>query len=128
MTLLLRHSNWSDFVRVQKFRITLNHRPLNQFLSTDDDLNDLVIRALYSVNVIDAITYTSSIIPPLSTDKDSLKSSNVNTYELSEDTEDKKKNLNSESLSRCEAAAVADRHLTVTEQRECYRLACNDDD
>jgi hypothetical protein len=64
----------------------------------------------------------------LSTDKDSLKSSSVNTYELSEDTEDKKKNLNSESLSRCEAAAVADRHLTVTEQRECYRLSCNDDD
>jgi hypothetical protein len=64
----------------------------------------------------------------LSTDKDSLRSSSVNTYELSQDTEDKKKNLNSESLSRCEAAAVADGHLTVTEQRECYRLACNDDD
>jgi hypothetical protein len=60
----------------------------------------------------------------LSTDIDSLKSSSV----LSEDTDDKKKNLNSESLSRCEAAAVADGHLTVTEQRECYRLACNDDD
>jgi hypothetical protein len=52
----------------------------------------------------------------------------VNTYDLSEDTEDEKKNLNSKSLSTCEAAAAADNHLTLAEQRECYRVACNDDD
>ena len=63
-----------------------------------------------------------------SKDKDSLKSSSVNTYELSEDTEDEKKNLNSKSLSTCEAAAAADNHLTLAEQRECYRAACNNDD
>ena len=64
----------------------------------------------------------------LSTDEHSLKSSSVNTYDLSEDTEDEKKNLNSKSLSTCEAAAAADNHLTLAEQRECYRAACNDDD
>ena len=63
-----------------------------------------------------------------SKDKDSLQSSSVNTYDLSEDTEDEKKNLNSKTLSECEAAAAADGHLTLAEQRECYRAACNDDD
>jgi hypothetical protein len=63
-----------------------------------------------------------------SKDKDSLKSSNANTYDLNEDTEDEKKNLNSKTLSEREAAAAADGHLTLAEQRECYRVACNDDD
>ena len=63
----------------------------------------------------------------MSTDKDSLKSSSVNTYDLGEGTVDEKKNLNSKSLSKCEAAA-AEGDLTVAEQMECYRVACNDDD
>jgi hypothetical protein len=52
----------------------------------------------------------------LSTNKDSIKSSSVNTYDLSEDIVDEKKNLNPKSLSKCESAA-ADGHLTVAEQR-----------
>ena len=63
----------------------------------------------------------------IQTDKDSLKSSRVNTDDLSGDTEDEEKNLNSRTLSKCEAAATADGHLTLAEQRECYRVACNDD-
>jgi hypothetical protein len=44
------------------------------------------------------------------------------------DIEDEKKNLNSKSLSTCEAAAAADNHLTFADQRECYHAACNYDD
>jgi hypothetical protein len=60
----------------------------------------------------------------------SPKSQSANAGDLSGDTWDNShisaKDL--KKLSKCEAAAAAEGDLTLDEERECYRLSCNDYD
>jgi hypothetical protein len=71
---------------------------------------------------------TYSTFPTISLGKDSLRASSAG--DSSGDTGDTSgisaKDL--KSLSKCQSSAAADGDLTLAEERECYRLSCNDYD
>ena len=56
--------------------------------------------------------------------------SSANADDFSGDTGDNSRisGKDLKNLSKCESAAAEDRDLTLAEERDCYRLSCNDYD